>query len=108
MSGVLEFLSFQYFISFPVLLACYYLGSLGIPLLCWYVALRVKRKYWTVSETADRGQELIREHMRPRDRAAFTALVLFLFLSMEIMWRIIFEYLIAYLQIRDALLILTG
>ena len=107
MRGLMEFLSFQYFISFPVLIAFYYLGSVGIPVVSWYAALRVKRKYWIVSEAGEKGRQFIREHMRPRDRAVFAALFLSLFLSMELMWRVIFEYFIAYLQMRDALLILT-
>ena len=107
MQWLMEFLTFRRFVSFPVLLVWYYLGALGIPLLSWYVAIRIKRKYWIVSEAGEMGQQLIREHLRPRDQAALIALILFLFLSMETMWRVLFEYLIGYLQMRDALMSLT-
>ena len=107
MQGVMDFLSFRYFISFPVLLACYYLGVVGIPLMSWYVTLWVKRKHWIVSDPVERSSQQTLEHRKHGDKAAFMALLLFLFLSMEIIWRVIFEFLIAYLQMRSALMILT-
>ena len=107
MQGLIDILSFRYFISFPVLLVCYYLGALGIPVLSWYLAMRVKRRYWMVAEAEENSLKQILAHVRPRDKAAFAALVLFLFLSMETMWRVTFEYLIGFLQMRDALMSLT-
>ncbi len=51
---------------------------------------------------------MARSYTRRRDRIAAAMLFLAAFLFMELLWRLLFEYLIAFLQMREALLMLQG
>ena len=51
---------------------------------------------------------MARRYMRRRDRVALTLLFLAAFLFMELLWRLLFEYLIAFLQMREVLLMLQA
>jgi hypothetical protein len=102
-----NFLSFKSFISPYVLLVFYYMGALGVPIASWFFAIWLKKKYWLVADVYTSGKEMLIKTTRKKHRVWFLLLFIFSFLWMEIMWRMMFEFLIAYLQIRDALLVLT-
>ena len=103
-----DFLSFKYFISPYVLFVFYYMGALGIPIASWFFSIWLKKKYWLVSDVYASSKKILIKTTRTKYRVWFFLLVSFLFLWMEIIWRMLFEFLIAYLQIRDALLLLAA
>ncbi|HHL18490.1 MAG TPA: DUF4282 domain-containing protein [Thiothrix sp.] len=102
-----DFFSFKYFISPYVLFIFYYMGALGVPIASWLFTIWVKKKYWLVADIYTSGKKMLITTTRKKHRVWFLLLFGFLFLWMEIMWRMMFEFLIAYLQIRDALLVLV-
>ena len=105
MEILLDFILFKRFISLYVLIPFYYVGAVGIPLLCWFTLLRVRQKYPLLHAIEKRIDTLVYQTViDKRIRAAFILIFMVISVLMEIMWRMLFEYLIAYLQIRDALL----
>ncbi len=108
MQGFIDFLNFRFFISPYVLLACYYIGAIGVPIGSWFLALWIKRKYWLASNIYDLSKITFIKITRTKDRILLYILFLVFFICMEIMWRMMFEFIIAYLQMRDALMELAG
>jgi len=104
MQGLIDFLTFRSFISPHVLVACYYLGALGVPVGSWIFAQWIKRKYWFVSDIYESSKTTVFNNTRTKDRGLFYVLFASFFLCMEILWRMMFEFLIAYLQMREAIL----
>lgn len=97
-----DFLTFQTFITPTLLILVYYIGAVLIPLLSWYLARWIKRSYF--SEVSGIIKEEI--HTRTTSKQRFIVLLVFLiaFLCMEIFWRVIFEFFIAYFDMHDALM----
>jgi hypothetical protein len=104
MQGFIDYLNFRSFISPHVLVACYYIGALGVPVGSWFFARWIKRKYWVVSDIYESSKTMIFNITRTKDRMLFYVLFALFFFCMEIIWRMVFEFLIAYLQMREALL----
>ncbi len=104
MKDFYDFLSFRFFISPYVLFAFYYIGTLAIPVGSWSFSVWVRRKYWLVPEVYETGKSTIIKGTRKKDRLRIIILFALMFIFLEIMWRMMFEFLIAYLQMRDALL----
>jgi len=104
MQGFIDYLTFRSFISPHVLVACYYIGALGVPIGSWFFARWIKRKYWFVSDIYESSKSMIFSITRTKDRMLFYFLFTLLFFCMEIIWRMVFEFLIAYFQMRDGLL----
>ena len=97
-----DFLTFQTFITPTLLIVMYYIGAVLIPILSWYLARWIKKSYF--SELSVQIKESIQTRTTPKQR--FIVLVVFLicFLFMEIFWRVIFEFFIAYFDMHDALM----
>ncbi len=69
----------------------------------WLFMLWIKRKFWVASKIYDKSKELSKEYIPLKIRISFFILFLLFFISMEIVWRMMFEFLIAYLQMWEAL-----
>ena len=97
-----DFLTFQTFITPTLLIMMYYVGAVLIPLLSWSLARWIKRSYF--SEVSGIIKEEI--HTRTTSKQHFIVLLAFLiaFLCMEIFWRVLFEFFIAYFDMHDALM----
>ena len=108
MQNLINFLNFKFFISPYVLIASYYIGAIAVPVGAWFLALWLKRKYWIASDVYESGKETFKNITRTKDRVLLYALFILFFIFMEIMWRMMFEFLIAYLQMRDALMELVN
>ncbi|PKN69164.1 MAG: hypothetical protein CVU54_11695 [Deltaproteobacteria bacterium HGW-Deltaproteobacteria-12] len=104
MQGFIDYLTFRSVISPHVLLACYYIGALGVPVGSWFFARRIKNKYLVVSDIYESSKTIIFSITKTKDRMLFYVLFAMLFFCMEIIWRMVFEFLIAYFQMRDVLL----
>ncbi|MDY0330998.1 MAG: DUF4282 domain-containing protein [Thiomonas sp.] len=106
MQTIADFFAFRTFVSLDVLRVVYALGAIGMPLLAWAVWLWLGRfALWRsmrgVSVTA------VRRFVPRRWRVMSILLFLLCFFCMELAWRMMFEFIIAYLQMRDALQLLT-
>jgi hypothetical protein len=91
-----NYLTFDSFISIPVLITFYYLGALMIPALLW-----VKRS-WVIKFT----DILVRYFPIATSRLILGFMVLFI--GFEILWRMMFEMLIGYFQMREYLQHIAG
>jgi hypothetical protein len=89
-----DFLTFKTFISLDVLIIMYYLGALGVPITIWLLARWLKDKFCTPKEKAESKGSL---------QTKLIFIFLAIFIAMEIFWRVMFEFLIAYFQMRDVL-----
>ena len=108
MQALLDFFAFRTFVSQELLILGYALGAIGVPVASWALALWIKGRYRLVSASYERGKAVVRGLTRARDRALFWGMFLTAFVMMELMWRMMFEFLIAYLQMRDALVHLAA
>lgn len=102
-----DFLNFKSFISPYVLIIFYYIGAVFIPVASWFVTQRARRKYPSLSRAVDTGKEAARSVISSRYRGWFIAAFVMMFIMMEIAWRMMFEFMIAYFQMREALIGLT-
>jgi len=100
----MDFLSFKSFISIGALITFYYIGAIILPVAGWLLAVRLIRKYNFVEAAYAKGKESLWKMLNVKQRTMLFMFFLSLFFFMELFWRIMFEYLIAYMQIRDALL----
>lgn len=106
MGDIIDFLSFRHFIGPAVLPFCYILGAAGIPFGVWLAAKRTERFLEKqVPEAHRAGEEYASGHGYRGRIVSFFAL---LFVISEILWRILFEFLMAFLQMREALLFLIN
>jgi hypothetical protein len=87
----MNFLTFESFISIPVLIAFYYLGALMIPALLW-----VKRT-WVIKITDALTQAF------PIATSRLILGFMVLFIGFEILWRMMFEMLIGYFKMIEYL-----
>ena len=108
MTTLLDILTFRTFLAPYALPFFYYLGALGVPFAAWGLLVWLRRRYGRLDQAIQTGGELARRYTRRRDRILFPPLFLAVFLFMELMWRLLFEYLIAFLQMREALLVQVG
>ena len=108
MQGFIDFLSFRLFISPYVLVACYYLVAIGMPLASWFLLLWIRRRFAIAAAVHDTATSALIDTTGRKERVLFYLLFLACFICMEIFWRMLFEFLIAYLQMREALLELAG
>ena len=108
MQGFIDFLNFRLFISPYVLVAFYYLGALGMPVASWFLLLWIRRRFTMAGEIPDAATTALVNITGRKERVLFYLLILACFICMEILWRMLFEFLVAYLQMREALLELAG
>jgi hypothetical protein len=108
MQGFIDFLNFNFFISPYVLVACYYIGAIAIPFSGWFLASWIIRKYLLASDVCESGKTTLSNITSKKDRVLLYALFILFFIFMEIIWRMMFEFLIAYFQMRDALMELVS
>jgi hypothetical protein len=100
----MDFLTFKSFISTEVLIIFYYLGALILPIVIWFLFTWLMRKYRLLNTAYGNGKEIIWRSLNKKQQTKFIALFVTSFLFMELFWRMFFEFLIAYMQMRDALL----
>ena len=100
----MDFLTFKSFISTEVLIIFYYHGALILPIVIWLLFTWLIRKYRLLNTTYESGKEILWKSLNKKQQTKFVALFVTSFLFMELFWRMFFEFLIAYMQMRDALL----
>ncbi len=103
MNELLDFLSFRTLVSQQVLIVFYYLGAAGMPLAAWVFARYLLGRFELARDAYDSGKRLLATALHRRQRVMMSVLFLIAFLFLELLWRMMFEYLIAFMQMRDAL-----
>ncbi|MCK5917224.1 MAG: DUF4282 domain-containing protein [Cocleimonas sp.] len=99
----MDFLSFKSFISIPVLIGFYYMGAVVMPIFLWFVSLWLTNKFQFIDTLQKKSKEMIWHRFTLQQKILFVVLFTMAFLFIELFWRMMFEFLIAYMQIRDAL-----
>jgi len=102
---LIEFLTFETFITPTLLIFIYYFGAIVIPVVSWYFVHWIKKVY--LSKKDIKNNASIEVHITSRQRFIVYAIFFISFLIMEILWRIIFEFFIAYFDMHDALMRLS-
>jgi len=100
----MDFLTFKSFISIEILILFYYLGALIIPIVIWLLLTWLMRKYRLFNTAYESSKEIMWNSLNKKQQTKFIAFFVTSFLFMELLWRMFFEFLIAYMQMRDALL----
>jgi hypothetical protein len=85
-----DFLTFRIFVAPSILTFIYYLGAVVMPLAAWSVSWWLKHRYFP-------------DYKLPKQIYLYIVF-LFCFLCMELFWRVMFEFLIAYFDMHDALM----
>ena len=88
-----DFLTFKSFISTDILIFCYYIGAIVIPIFLW------KSRNYLI----DKFNISTPSSLNNQNRNYIKVAVIVIFICMEIFWRMIFELMIAYFQMRDYL-----
>lgn len=102
---MMDFLSFKEFISIPVLIAFYYFGAVLFPIFMWVFSTWIMKKFAFIDEAQKKGKEAVWSLLSIRQKLMLVGSFIMAFLFMELFWRMMFEYLIAFMQMRDALVI---
>jgi len=100
----LDFLTFKSFISIKALIIFYYIGALILPVGLWLLIDWLIRKYDFFDAMYKKGKEAIWKSLNKKQQIKLLMFFIVIFLFMELFWRMLFEFLIAYMQIRDALI----
>ena len=100
---MLDFLTFRWFVAPYALPVFYYLGALGIPVAGLFMTRWVMRRFPIVQQSARLGRDAAWALLTPGQRTLVIVFFVAGFLLMELFWRIMFEYLVAFLQMHAAL-----
>ncbi len=100
----MDFLTFKSFISTEVLIFFYYIGAIILPAGAWYLVTWLMQKYELVNIVYEKGKDTIWNSLNKKQKNKLIMFFVSSFIFMELFWRMLFEFLIAYMQIRDALL----
>ncbi len=100
----MDFLTFKSFISTEVLIVFYYIGAFILPVGIWFLLTWLIRKYKYLNTAYENSKAIVWRSLNKQQQTKLVAFFITSFLFMELFWRMLFEFLIAYMQIRDALL----
>lgn len=102
LGAVGDFFAFRTFIAPGVLYIVYYLGAVSIPVFAWLLARQARARALDLqARVPDRWAGRGGLGVAGWARVAGGALIAFVL--MEIGWRMLFEFLLAYFQMREAL-----
>jgi len=97
-----DFLTFKTFISIDILILSYYIGAIIIPIVIWLSKGYLQKKFKILDKLNSSLRNLFGT-MSLTKRLLSILLFLFIFMSMEIVWRMCFEAMIGYFQVIEAL-----
>jgi len=95
---MIDFLTFKTFIAPSVLLWVYAAGAVLMPVLSYYAVRGIVTRYLS------RQQAWFFAHTTSVQRLLLLLMSLGCFFCMEIMWRIMFEFVVAYFDMHEALI----
>jgi len=97
-----DFLTFKTFISIDILIFSYYIGAVIIPIVIWLSKGYLQKKFKILDKLNSSLRNLFGT-MSLKKRFLSMLLFIFMFISMEIVWRMCFEAMIGYFQVIEAL-----
>lgn len=100
-----ELATFRRFVSPSLLVVFYYLGALLAPIIGLFILRQLTRR----ADQIEVPGEIMGRDVRPlwsRSVTAMRVMAVLAFVFFELFWRMMFEFLLAYFQMRDALLVL--
>ncbi len=100
----MDFLTFKTFISIDALIVFYYMGAVIMPISMWFFMIWIVQKYNIIGSIYEKGKDLTWHLLDGKQKIKLVLFFIICFFFMELFWRMLFEFLIAYMQIRDALL----
>ena len=103
-----DFLSFEHLISLKALIAFYYLGALVLPVAIWAFISWIRKKVPLFGAAMNAGTSLVGTTLSTKQKVYFSTLFVVSFMMAELFWRILFEFLIAFIQMRNALMLLAS
>ena len=102
MQTLFDFLTFQQFITAEILMFCYYLGAIVIPVLLYYFRRYLIEKISLIHTLNDFLRQAF-SSLDPKNRLYAKIVFVLVFLAMETAWRMMFEMMIGYFQMHDYL-----
>lgn len=87
-----------------LLIVFYYIGALILPIGIWIFFTLLIRKYKYINTAYEDGKVIVWKSLDKQQQIKLVSFLIVTFLFLELFWRMLFEFLIAYMQIRDALL----
>jgi len=99
----MDFVMFDSLISVPVLIGFYYIGAVVCPLVMWRCMWWLLQRYPLIDGIYTQGSTILWRQLPTDKRWKIVALFTMMFLFAELLWRLMFEFMIAFMQIRDAL-----
>jgi len=101
---MMDFLTFKTFISTEALIIFYYIGACILPIGTWMLLTWLIRKYKYINTAYENSRAIIWQLLGKKQQMKLVSFFITTFMFLELFWRMLFEFLIAYMQIRDALL----
>ena len=98
-----DFLTFKTFISPTALIVFYYMGAIVMPLFIWFFSRWIMKKITMMEQSYQVAKNMGWGSLTLKHKILFIVLFVMIFLFMQVLWRMMFEFLIAYMQIREAL-----
>ena len=98
----MDYLLFNRFISSYILIIFYYFTAIFMPIIMWYFRGKISQRF----ELLNQIEEFIRAKfysLSLKDKIVAIAVAVFLFLMMELVWRMMFEAVIGYFDIHNYL-----
>ena len=97
-----DFLSFRVLMTPAILVVVYYFGAIVVPLAIILLLQNARQAAGDIPMATRRGR--LRESFLGDHRGKLVVAGVLLFIMMEIFWRMMFEFFIAYFQIHNALM----
>ena len=99
----MDFLTFKSFISIEALIFFYYMGAIVLPLGSWLFSMQLMQRFDLLGDAYTTFKASTWQYLKPMHKLYLLLFFIFSFLFMEFLWRMMFEFLIAFMQMRDAL-----
>lgn len=101
-SLLLDFLSFRVLMTPAILVVVYYFGAIIVPLVMFWFVYKARQVIPDAGAPARRGR--LRESIVSDNRSLLFIAGMVIFILLEVFWRMMFEFFIAYFQIHNALM----
>ena len=99
----MDFLLFKTFISTKALIFFYYFGAVFIPILLYFLKNWLIENVYFIKNLYETAKNIFIKSLSPKRKIISVLLLILAFLFAELLWRMMFEFFIAYMQIRDSL-----
>ena len=102
MQTLIDFLTFKHFIAADILILCYYIGAIIIPILLYKGRRYLIDNVQIIRSLNDLFLQTF-SSLDTKNRRYARLFFLLMFFAMELMWRMMFEMMIGYFQMHDYL-----